>query len=250
MSNDEQSKQIEELIAFNEELLKEIENRDQTIDQLKKMVKDAILLINPPESIDQKITKASNDYMSNCLLLSAKIKKDKRAAIFLLKMIKLRILQNEPITGGLATYLIAAIDNIVSHPKWVDVKKAFLLTGTAGKSHEVRKVGLAIESALNEGFKKHKDENKYGKSAYWKVASDLGLGVNKVEALYTAYRKPNLDIVQVEYEEKLSEQMKKLVSTCHSIRGELEDNIKVLEIRSLVPRSRSGGLAASRDKKD
>ena len=139
MTINDQDQQIQELIAFNQELLKEIESQNQFIRDLLKTTQEAVSLLNTQKTNEKMEDEPIIEYLASCYLSDAKLNKNKRASIFLLKLIKKQIIRKKPITGSSANYLVSAIDNIVRNPKVIDAKKAFLLNGTMSTKYKVQK---------------------------------------------------------------------------------------------------------------
>jgi hypothetical protein len=205
---------LRELLDENKRLREIIQGMERNFNDMEDIAREAMSL-SDVQALKVDIKNISHEYIANCLLMKAKVKKDKRAAMHLLRMIKSCITQKKPITGALADYLISAIDSVLNDSKSIDVKKAFLLNGSKSRNREIREVGLAVEAALNEGFKKHKDVN----GAYWKVAHDLNKSASQVEKLYSEYINPK---PHPRHDALLSQEIEKLEKKLDTITKKVE----------------------------
>ncbi|NOU13838.1 MAG: hypothetical protein HOO92_07720 [Methylococcaceae bacterium] len=231
MANFDNDDQNQELCIFYRDLMYEIKERDKIIENLMKLVADALALNKTKNTNEFNINLATQNYVGTTLLARAKFKSDKRSSIFLLKLIKKKILNKKPIEGALADYLISAIDAIAENPNSFNAKKAFLLNGTMSKDGIINKVGVAVDNALKDGYKKHKAidrDGNHGNSAYGKVAKDLKLSTSTTE---TYHRKYKNKIKIPEYEKILTDQNNLLDKITYDFIEKSNRNILELEMK-------------------
>jgi hypothetical protein len=184
----EQEQIINELTSRNRTLSEMILIKDQYINELYKIIKDSSGDSESVRFVENKI-----EYIGRYLLSRAKRFEDKGATLALLEIIKVMVQLGRPLKGALAEYLISAIDFIFENRKLVDApKKAFLLTGVSSNFGKKRKIGRAVESLLQQGFKKQKQPDK--RSAYFKVANDICTSMSNVEKLHSEYLRIRGDI--------------------------------------------------------
>lgn len=178
----DKDKLIKELVEENIRLYADI-------NKIIHMNQELLELAKPSESLDGKLDRLFNEYITQFLFAKAKFTKDKRAALYLLKEINELIKKGKPITGACAEYLSGAIDQILMSPKHIDVKGAFLLNGTKSLSGRDTKIIQAIEAAIALGHRKHKAKGKMKDGAYLKVAKEFGMSPSSVESIYAGHSK-------------------------------------------------------------